>query len=514
MTRVAQTAQQLLEILQLLPDAALAIDSDDKVVIFNEEAARIFGDSLKDLPLDQILPGVNLAARQRTAGDKLERPVRLRNGLATHFTIKRAEGERFEADLSLVSVTPTDTGRLRLLLISDVTDRVRATKKAHTSERLESMGLMAGGIAHDFNNLLGVIINYSEFAHEGAEGLPQVQEDISHIRAAADSAADLTGRLLEFTRQEADRPTVLDVHAELESMMSLVERVVSEAVAVELNLTAAHSKVEMNLSHLHQIVMNLSANARDAMSGGGKLMILTSNVEIGPGDPLWSNDELPSGEYLILEVLDDGDGMDEHTRTHAIEPFFTTKPKTVGTGLGLATVFAAVQQAGGSFSIYSEPGSGTSIKIFLPTTDQMVEATEGIDVSTDGNGERILVAEDQPDLRAMVERSLESAGYLVNSFPTADEALEHARRHNQDVDLVLTDMVMPGMQAAEFIEQCKTVLPGIPIVMMSGYYEYTPGSELKTLPFLRKPFTRAQLLTEIQAALGAEASASSPEESE
>lgn len=511
MARIAQSKQQLLEVLQLLPDAVLAVDSDERIVISNDQAKMLFGCELDGRPLGQLLPGVDLNSEENASGDNLTRPTRLRNGADSHFTIARTEGEPFEADLSLVSATPSDSERIRIILIADVTDRVRATQKAHTAERLQSMGLMAGGIAHDFNNLLGVIINYSEFALEGAKGLPQVQQDIRHIRTAAESAADLTGQLLAFTKQEVDRSKVLDVHAELEAFVPMVERVVSEAVTVELKLAADHSNVEMNPSHLQEIVMNLSANARDAMPGGGTLRVLTSNVEIKSGDQLWGADELPSGEYLILEVLDDGDGMDEHTRIHAIEPFFTTKPKTVGTGLGLATVFGAVQQAGGSFSIYSEPGSGTSVKIFLPISDRRVPAAEELDFVTDGDGEHILVAEDQPDLRAMVGRSLEMAGYRVHSFPTADDALQYARDHAESIDLVLTDMVMPGMQAGEFIEHCKTLLPQAPIVMMSGYYEYTAGSELKSLPFLRKPFTRGQLLAVLRSAFESSAGAPEPE---
>lgn len=501
MTRISQTKQQLLEVLQLLPDAVLAVDSEANIVISNDEAVRLFGDRLEGRPLGQLLPGVDLLLKNESNSGFLKRPTRLRNGSDTHFTIARAHGEPFEADLSVVSATPSDSERILIILIADVTDRVRATEKAHTAERLQSMGLLAGGIAHDFNNLLGVIINYSEFALDGASGLPQVQQDIRHIRTAAESAADLTSQLLAFTTQEADRPKVLDVHAELAALAPIVARVLSEAINLEFKLSASRRNVEMNQSHLHQIVMNLSANARDAMPKGGTLTVLTSNVVITEGDPLWGLAELSSGEYLVLEVLDDGDGMDEHTRLHAIEPFFTTKPKTVGTGLGLATVFGAVQQAGGSFSIYSEPGSGTSVKVFLPVSDQTVPVEDEIEVSTGGSGERVLVAEDQPELRAMIGRSLEMAGYHAHSFPTADDALAYAREHADEIDLVLTDMVMPGMQAGDFIEHCGTVLPGIPILMMTGYYEYSAGSELKTLPLIRKPFTRSQLLAALQSVL-------------
>jgi PAS domain S-box-containing protein len=392
----------------------------------------------------------------------------------------------------------------------DVTARVRADTDRQTlqevsqqAQRLQSLGQLAGGIAHDFNNLLSVISNYAAFVAEETQDNPTVQADVARIRAAAHAAAGLTGQLLTFARREPLQPQVLDLNTVVTDVQNLLLRSLGEQV--ELVVLAADDlpAVEADRGQLEQVIVNLALNARDAMPDGGTLLIQTRPVHLQSDQPSLRPPPR-AGPYVELSVSDTGTGMTPEVAARMFEPFYTTKPIGRGTGLGLATVYGIVAEASGSLNVYSEPGIGTTIRIYLPIINAPLTSTASAPPEQvgRGHGETILVVEDEPELRDLIRRILTRNGYTALLAPTSPDAVQLADQHR--VDLLLTDVVMPQMSGPELNARIQHRHPGLPVLFLSGYSDGLLTTQRVLDPdvhLLQKPFTEDGLVNQVHIAL-------------
>jgi two-component system, cell cycle sensor histidine kinase and response regulator CckA len=368
-----------------------------------------------------------------------------------------------------------------------VTERKRLEAQLRQSQRLESVGQLAGGIAHDFNNFLSVIRGYARFIIDGLPYESALRSDAEEIERAAERAARLTNQLLVFSRRDVVQSRVLDLAEVLDDITSLLERTLGEDVALSVSVEDDLCLVEADPSQLEQVLVNLVVNARDAMPGGGRLSIGLAN-DPGRDEP-----------RVRLTVEDDGHGMTPEVLERAFEPFYSTKPKGQGTGLGLATVYGIVTQAGGSVDIQSQPGEGTTVSVFLPASGAGPAHPDDAPVSDDAaeGGETILVVEDEDAVRRLTCRILSRQGYRVLEAPDGHRALDTWDRHGGEIDLLLTDVVMPGMSGKELAEQI-----GIEPVFMSGYTDDVMLRHgLEGLRLVQKPFDADTLLIAVRSAL-------------
>jgi PAS domain S-box-containing protein len=495
-------------LLRFAPDAIVGVDQGGTIVLANEQAELLFGytrDELVGSSLDRLVParsrGVHPAHRQEYFDDPVTRPM----GAGLELAGVRKDGSEFPAEISLSSIKTHD-GVVATVAVRDISERAESERERKMAEelnqarRLESVGQLAGGIAHDFNNLLGVIINYATFVADELPETGQAHDDVEEIRHAARRAADLTRQLLIFSRREIVKREVLDLNGLVAGLENLLRRALGERVELELRFGENLWPIEADPGQLEQILVNLAVNARDAMPDGGRLLVETANAMVD--EPLaGGRGDLASGRYVRLTVTDVGVGMDEEVRRRALEPFFTTKPKGEGTGLGLATVYGIVTQAGGRLDLDSELGHGTSVKVHLPATDRsLVPAGAAVPDAPKGRGETLLVVEDEPEVRQLTERILTSAGYLVMTASGGAEALSVTSAEN--VDLLLTDLVMPGMLGSELVERLRADRPELKVVIMSGYsHAVLSGSEIADSPwsaFIEKPFTADGLLRAVR----------------
>ncbi len=383
-----------------------------------------------------------------------------------------------------------------LVLCHDVTDRLQLEERLAQAEKMEAVGRLAGGVAHDFNNLLTVISGYTEILLSRPE--TNGREQLREIAHAAEQAAGLTRSLLAFSRRQVLHPRVLDLNEIVAGMEPMVRRIIGDDVNVGVRLTPGLAAVEADQAQLERVILNLAANARDAMPKGGRLTIETANVELAE-DYVRLRGEGTPGPNVLLAVSDTGVGMSEEVQRHLFEPFFTTKSPGAGTGLGLATVFGVVKQSGGSIYVYSEAGRGTTFKIHLPAAAaERIEATSGADTVVARGSETIMLVEDDASVRDLVSLMLESKGYRVIA---ADGAESAERLCTQDVDLLLTDVVMPEVDGRALAERLSAASPSIRVLFMSGYSDeavYRHGELSPNAAFIEKPFTDRALARKIR----------------
>uniref|UniRef100_Q021T1 histidine kinase n=1 Tax=Solibacter usitatus (strain Ellin6076) TaxID=234267 RepID=Q021T1_SOLUE len=395
----------------------------------------------------------------------------------------------------IVSLEPSPGDWSRVIVsFFDITDRKRLEEQFLQSQKLESLGRLAGGIAHDFNNLLMVITGYSELLLSDAGLSQRTMTGLREIRCAGDRGAELTGQLLAFSRKQIGHPRALDLNALVRESQGMLERLLGEDVRLAVSLDPAASAIRADRGQMHQVLMNLVVNAREAMPEGGTLWIETANVtEGGLG-------------YVRLRVADTGVGMDERTRLLVFEPFFTTKGASKGTGLGLATVFGVVTQAGGHISVTSEPGHGAVFNLYLPGVALPSNGDAALEtkVKTSAGWGTLLVVEDQEDVRRLAVLILEGLGYTVLEAANGNEALDVAREHQGCIRLMLTDVIMPGMNGRELAEQMTAIRPEMKVVFMSGYTDriMSPDGVLdSSVHYLQKPFAAEQLNAKIREVL-------------
>ncbi|MFI5280202.1 MAG: PAS domain S-box protein [Gemmatimonadales bacterium] len=430
-----------------------------------------------------------------------------RDGVVRGFAtvLKRRDGTAFPVELSARAVKDAAGNLARIEgTVTDVSDRQSLEAQLVQAQKMEAVGLLAGGIAHDFNNLLGAITMFGELA---AADLPEGdtrREDLDSIQEAVARATTLTRQLLTFSRQQVVHPKVLDPNVVIADVLKILGRLIGEDIELITELDRDAGLVLADESQLEQVLMNLAVNARDAMPSGGKLTISTSRVHL---------DELMArvkglehgGHFLVLSVADTGTGMPADVQAHAFEPFFTTKGAK-GTGLGLATVYGIVKQSGGHVGVASEPGRGTTFMIHLPVSSGLPAEHETIASQSEASGgtETVLVVEDDPAVRLAVSSVLSRLGYTLLVARTAEDALLKAREHSGPIDLILSDVVMPGMDGPDLIREIWKVRPDSKALLTSGYAGDAIGQHRVTesnAPFLEKPFTAASLAQRVRQVL-------------
>jgi PAS domain S-box-containing protein len=404
----------------------------------------------------------------------------------------------------------------RCAVIEDITEKEQLERRLRQSERLESLGQLAGGVAHDFNNLLGVIIGYATMcAHEVDEAVQvdprwrALRADLGHILEAGDRATNVTRQLLAFARADVAQTQVIDLNAVVTGIEQLLRRTIGEDIEMRTHLTDRPLPVRADPGQVEQVLLNLVVNARDAMPAGGLLGIDTDPITV---DEHYAAHQpgVHVGSYVRLRVSDTGTGMSQATIDRAFEPFFTTKPKGQGTGLGLATIYGIVSQAGGYAQIYSELGVGTTFTALFPATQENADAADPQAPVADDTGHRarnhetILIAEDEESLRLLTERILIRYGYTVIAASNGTEAIELAARHTGCIDLLLTDVIMPHMNGHDLATRLRATHPTLPVIYVSGYAEPLLASR-STLPagvtLLSKPVTEQQIFAAIRRAL-------------
>ena len=383
---------------------------------------------------------------------------------------ERHQAHRHVVVRAVPNVAPDGTVREWIGAVTDVEDRWLAEERLRHADRMESVGRLAGGIAHEANNQMTVILGAAEFLGRGVadEG---ARADLEHIRRAARRTAAITQQLLAFSRRQVLQPQVIDLNAVVAALEPILQRALGEISQVKMRLAGDLHSVKADPGQLDQVLLNLALNARDAMPEGGTLTIETVNVVVDEHhSTAKALEPVVPGEYVALVVTDTGAGMDRRTLEHVFEPFFTTKPVGEGTGLGLATVYGIVKQSGGFLSVYSELGHGTSFRIYLPVAARGRDAERPAPSSVSGGGlESILIAEDEPAVRAILARALREYGYTVLEARDGAHALEVAERAPAPPDMVIADVVMPGMGGKPLAEAIERRWPAVPVLFTSGY---------------------------------------------
>ncbi len=388
--------------------------------------------------------------------------------------------------------------RVRLVVAQDISERRQLEGQLRQAQKMEAVGRLAGGVAHDFNNLLMVIKGHTELLLGALEPSESITRKIEQIDRSADRATALTRQLLAFSRMQVLQPQVINLNSVVDEMGKLLPRLIGEDIELLIRADEDLGTVRADASQMEQVIMNLAVNARDAMPNGGKLVIETANAELDHGY-MTSHPLMKPGPYIQLVVTDSGTGMDAETQAHIFEPFFTTKEKGKGTGLGLATVYGIVKQSGGFIWVYSELGKGTSFKIYLPRLDQVEDmlGTPNTSAELPMGTETVLLTEDEQDVREIAREFLESGGYKVIEAKDGADAIQLARQHRGKIQLLVTDMVMPGMTGQELAVRLQSEHPGLCVVFMSGYSEHAATEMANADPSVRlltKPFSRAAIL--------------------
>jgi PAS domain S-box-containing protein len=407
------------------------------------------------------------------------------------------EGPFLDEEIELLNMLASE--------ITKTSERKQLENQLQQSMKMEAIGRLAGGVAHDFNNLLTGILGYSELLLSSIEGQSQTYNDILEIRKAGETAASLTKQLLAFSRKQVFEPEVVNLNSTIKRVEKMLKRVIGEDLELTTTLELNLDNVLVDPGQVEQIIMNLAINGRDAMPNGGKIIIETSNIEL---DEEYTATHLgaKTGKYVMLAISDTGEGMDEETRAHIFEPFFTTKEKGRGTGLGLSTVYGIVKQSGGYIWVYSELGKGTTFKIYFPRAVQLPQSTKhrSLESGIFKGIETVLLVEDENMVRELAKRILENNGYTVLEAADGNEATVVYGKNMDRIDLVITDVIMPGMSGDELAERILETNKDLKVLFMSGYTEDTivhrgaldPGRLL-----LQKPFTPKSLIQKVREVL-------------
>jgi hypothetical protein len=392
----------------------------------------------------------------------------------------------------------------QLILALDVTERRHLEAQLRQSQKLEAIGTLAGGVAHDFNNLLTTILGYSELVLQQLDADSPLREEVGEIQRAGERAAGLTHQLLAFSRKQVLAPVVLDLNTAVADMQKMLQRLIGEDVSLAAVLDPNLWCVRADPGQIEQVIVNLVVNARDAMPRGGKVTIETRNIDLDDSY-VRVHAYVRPGEHVCLSVSDTGTGMDVQTRSRIFEPFFTTKGPAKGTGLGLSTVYGIVKQSGGSIEVYTEPGRGTSFKVYLPRVFGSEErAAPQARRPAPSGSETVLLVEDEEAVRRLARLVLEKIGYTVLEAGSAEEALSLTADSAHRVDLVLTDSVMPGMSGPELAQRLRTERSNLKVLFMSGYTDdaiVRHGLLDAREAFLQKPFTPDLLARKVREVL-------------
>ena len=422
---------------------------------------------------------------------------------------KRKDGNVITVRLSgRVVSSPGESADALEIIAEDVTEQRVLENQFRQAQKMEAVGRLAGGVAHDFNNLLTVISGYTEVLLEHTEARNPLYAKIVAIHQATERATSVTRQLLAFSRKQMLELKVVDVNAIVSDMERLLRPLIGENVELETRLARDLGRTRADAGQIEQVIMNLVVNSKDAMPSGGKITIQTENAHLRKEELSREHSYIHPGSYVVLFVSDNGHGMDKETQARIFEPFFTTKEKGKGTGLGLSTVYGIVKQSGGYILVDSQPGQGTTFRIYLPTVEEIAEAAGRIQVSPTRNrgSETVLLVEDEESVRQLVRETLEAQGYHILEAENGEAALRIANTHS-DIDMLITDVVMPGMGGRELSARLSASHPHTKLLYLSGYTEDAIVHEGVLDPgtaFLQKPFTLQTLSRKVREVLGSE----------
>jgi PAS domain S-box-containing protein len=484
------------------PEAMFLYDAATlRFLAVNEAAVRRYGHSR-----EEFLGMSLLDIRPEEEGDRLlEVLAQYRGGTARAMGLRHRSRDGRLIDVELTFDDIDFEGRpARLAVVEDVTERRRLEEQLRQAQKMEAVGQLAGGIAHDFNNLLTAIVGYATLLNRALPADTDAREDVQEIIGAARRAGNLTHQLLAFSRKQVLRPTVLDVNVVVRDMERILQRVIGEHITLLTSLEPDLAWVKADASQLEQVIMNLAVNARDAMPAGGRITIETANVPLD-AELAQAHPEAVAGMHVLVAVGDTGQGMTADVLAHLFEPFFTTKEVGKGTGLGLATVYGIVRQSGGFIAVDSQPDCGSRFRLYFPCAETAAPAaTDALpEPATAGTG-TVLLVEDEPGVRHLARDVLSRYGYRVIEAADGGEALRLAEGHAGTIDLLLTDVVMPGMSGAELAQRFRELRPGVRVLYASGYADeavVSHGARHDGVPFLQKPFEPDDLVRRVREVL-------------
>ncbi|MEE9303060.1 MAG: PAS domain S-box protein [Thiotrichaceae bacterium] len=495
-------------LLESAPDAMVIANRDGTIALVNVQTEAMFGYTRQELlgkPIQILMPN-RFRKRHSEGWEKyFTNPQPRQMGALVNLYGLHKDGREFPIEISL-NPLETERGILVLSAIRDITEKVQLEAQLRQSQKMEAIGQLAGGVAHDFNNLLTIILGNSELLISQLPDNDSLQTKAEGIRKAGKQASSLTRQLLVFSRKQVLKPKVMNLNIVVSEMEKMLRRLISEDIDLVFLPFQALGNIMADRGQIEQIIMNLAVNARDAMPHGGSLTIETANVVL---DKKYVKRHIGTepGPYAMLSVSDSGCGMDADVQSRIFEPFFTTKEEEKGTGLGLSTVYGIVKQSGGNIWVYSEPGHGTTFKIYLPTVEQDIESADGSPDSTESllGSETVLLVEDNDELRNLIRDVLQKRGYTVLDAPSAEEAIQICNSHNGVIDLLLTDVVLPGLNGRDLAKYLEPLRSKMKVLYMSGYTDdaiVRHGVLRAGMAFLQKPFTPDILSSKVREVLG------------
>jgi PAS domain S-box-containing protein len=486
--------RRLEELIAGAPLAIMVLDNDNTLLMWNGAAEEMFGWKAEEVigrPVPTIPPEELDAFGKMRVREMQGESIR-----AVSTRRLRKDGTSVDVQVSTAPLRDRDGAVIGVIgMVADVSEQRRLEAQLRMAQKMEAVGLLAGGVAHDFNNLLTAIKGFASLLQMAIPSGEEAGEFVDEIAKAADRAAALTAQLLAFSRQQLLRPEPIDLNARIRGLERMLGLLVSEGGELALELDPALGLVLADPGQVEQIVMNLAVNARDAIASreGGRITIATSNATLRDEFTGWRVKPAP-GDYVRLDVRDNGVGMDAATQARIFDPFFTTKPTGHGTGLGLATVYGIAKQSGGYVWVKSAPGEGSTFTLFLPRANEMPrERPPVVDAGPDAN-DLVLLVEDEEGVRRVARRALELHGYRVLEATNGQEALALAAAH--PIRVMITDVMMPGMLGPALVREVRRSLPDLPVLYMSGHSDEVVREGLldPSVPFLPKPFTPSQLV--------------------
>ena len=486
-------------------DMIAVVDTNGKRIYNSPSYEKILGYTEQDLNSTQTTEQIHPEDREkvlRAAAEAHQTGV----GTSVEYRMRHKNGSW--RTLESKASTIVKEGKVEKLVIvnRDITERKGLEEQFRQSQKMDAVGRLSGGVAHDFNNLLGVIIGYAEVVQERLTGQDEAQGCVDEILKASNRAASLTRQLLAFSRQQVMDPKVLDLNAIVKDTEKMLRRLIGEDIRLATEFADSAVRIKADQGQVEQVIMNLVVNARDAMPQGGSLTLSTSNFHMD-GDFIRRYPyPVQVGDYVLFTVSDSGIGMDANTRARAFEPFFTTKEKGKGTGLGLSTVYGVVKQSGGYIDLSSEPGAGTTFKIYFPKVEGALDEqlqVGALPASLHGT-ETVLLVEDEASLRNLGSHLLQMCGYTVIEAESGEQAVQLSGDYPDPIDLLLTDVVMPGISGRVLAEELVKQRPQLKVLYMSGYTGQTVGAHgvlAQGSFFLPKPFTRESLASKVRITL-------------
>ena len=506
---IRETAARLKALVETAVDGVIMIDGQGLIQMFNPACEKLFGYEAAEvigLKVGMLMPRPYREEHQTYLENFHRTGEKKIIGIGREVTGQRKDGSVFPMDLSVGEATHGDGESIFVGIIHDLTERKQTEAQLIQAQKMETVGQLSGGIAHDFNNLLTVVVGNAEVLSELLRARPDLKHLADSIVAAGERGAELTQRLLAFSRRQTLQPADVDCNALVRGMEKLLRRMLPAAISVRTILDADVWTAYADPGQLENAIFNLAINARDAMPDGGTLTITTANV---PLDERYRDlhPEVNPGEYVMVSVTDDGSGMPKEVLEHVFEPFFTTKEVGKGSGLGLSMVYGFVKQSNGHVAIYSEPALGTTVRIYLPAVATSADKSPTLvpaEAAAESGKESILVAEDDPFVRSYAVTCLSSLGYKVIEAVDGREAL-HKLTEGAEADILFTDVVMPGgINGWELAEQARQIRPGLKVLLTSGYALETlaeRGRLPKGAVILNKPYRKAELARRLREAL-------------